>query len=388
LLRKALNRELADFYGKLSDSELGISEISKSAFTQARKKLKAEAFIELSNEANKKFYEQAPYLKWGDHRVLACDGSTLQLPSSKDISSKFPTSSFGRNADKDRSLARVSLVYDVFNQITLNAKLGGFKTHETTLFKEQLAEITFMENDLILFDRGYPSFGLMFELIQKKIHFCMRLKDNWWNEVNAILEAGEEDKIVTFQLPKKDLKLAEKYGQKITEFKVRIVVLELENGQKEILCTSLLNPKECDLEDLEWLYHQRWAIEEAYKILKVRVNIENFSGLTALSIYQDFYASIFTMNLCAILAHPVQEKLKQEDEKNTTRKHKRKLNRTNAIAYVKNSLVVLLIKKKVDVFLKLFDDMLTKTTEIVRTDRHFERNHKPKKPKSMNYKDL
>lgn len=388
MLRKALSRELADFYGKLSDSELGIAEVSKSAFSQARKKLKAEAFIELSNESVKKFYESAPYLKWGEHRVLACDGSTLQLPSSKDISSKFPTSSFGPNADKNRSLARISLVYDVFNQVTLNAQIGSFKTHETTLFKKQLDEIDFMEDDLILFDRGYPSFALMYELLQKKLHFCMRLKDNWWKEVNAMLKANETDKIVTFQLPNKDLGIAKKYEQEITEFQVRIVVITLENGYREILCTSLLNPKDCDLEDLEWLYHQRWTIEETYKTLKVRVNIENFSGLTALSVYQDFYASIFTMNLCAILAHPVQEKLKQEDECNVTRKRKRKVNKTNAIAYLKNSLVVLFIKKKTEIFLKFFDDMLFKTTEIIRPNRKFKRKHKPKKPKSMNCKDL
>ncbi len=94
------------------------------------------------------------------------------------------------------------MICDVFNQITLNAKLDAFKTHETTLFKQQLEEVEFMSNDLILLDRGYPSLGLLYELLQRNIHFYVRLKDNWWKEVNKMLEDGDTDKIVKFALKK------------------------------------------------------------------------------------------------------------------------------------------------------------------------------------------
>lgn len=380
---------MADFYNKISNKDLSISEVSKSAFTQARKKLKETAFIELSQKAVAKFYEQAPYKTWGKHRVLACDGSTIQLPNSKDIQDEFPTKSFGPNADKERSIARVSLIYDVFNQITLSAKLGTYTSHESTLLKEQLPELKFMKNDLLLLDRGYPSFNLLFELIQMKLNFCVRLKDNWWKEVIAMFKAEETDKLVTFQLPEKDKKIAEKYEQSELDFKVRIVIVELENGQKEVLCTNLLHAEEYDLEDLHWLYHQRWGIEETYKILKSRINVENFSGLTALSVKQDFFASIFVMNLTAILAYPISEKIAKEDKQQShKKKRKRKLNRTNTISFFKESIVAIFIKKKIDQFLDYFDRMTQKTTEIIRTERKFERKHKPKRPKSMNYKDM
>lgn len=191
-------------------------------------------------------------------------------------------------------------------------KINAFKVHETTLFKQQLEEVDFMADDLILLDRGYSSMGLLYELLQRNIHFCVRLKDNWWKEVNKMLENGETDKIVQFTLNKNQLSLAKKFNTTQTDFKVRIVVVELGNGKKEILCTSLLCPIDTTPEDLKWLYHQRWTEEEAYKILKTRIDLANFSGMTSLSVKQDFYAAIFTMNMCAILAHPIAEKIRTE----------------------------------------------------------------------------
>ena len=202
-----------------------------------------------------------------------------------------------------------------------------------------------------------------------------------------MLENGETDKIVKFSLPKDQLtRLSKKFNTTQTAIEVRIVVVELDNGNKEILCTSLLCPVDTTTEDLKWLYHQRWSEEEAYKILKTRIDLANFSGMTNLSVKQDFYAAIFTMNMCAILAHPIAKKI--SNEKNMTRKHPRKINRTNAISFISKSWVGIFIKRKYHQCLAYLDEMLMNTTEVVRPNRNFPRKHKPQKPKSMNYKPL
>lgn len=360
--------------------------VTKGALTQARAKLKYDGFIELSNSSVELFYEDAPYLAWDKHRVLACDGSTLQLPNSKSIEDEFGASQFGPKADAKRSLARISLIYDVFNLLTLNSKIAPFKTHETTLLKEQLAETTFKENDLLLLDRGYPSIGLLYELQQRKLDFCVRLKDNWWNEVNQLLQAGDTDKIITFTLPKKNAELQAKFNTSCNTVSTRLVVIELENGTKEIRCTSLTDDS-YTLEDLKWLYHKRWNIEEAYKLFKQRANIESFSGKTALSVKQDFYAAIFMMNMCAIMSFPIEQKVREQSKQNTTQ-HPRQINRTNALAMMNESIVGVFIRKKIKNFLKTLDHILHKTLEIIRPNRKEPKNHKIKKPKSMNYKIL
>ena len=386
-MRSSLQRELNHFFGNLWNKEYSIQQVTKSAFTQARKKLKHEAFVELSNNSVSEFYENAAYLLWDKHRILACDGSTIMLPNSKGIETEFGSTNFGPKASVKRSVARVSLVYDVLNLVTLKAKIGRYEVHETTLLKEQLNEVVFKKNDLLLLDRGYPSIGLLYELEHKKVDFCVRLKDNWWNVVNEMLAKGQTDKIVTFTLPKKDKYLQEELGAKTDTITARIVVVELENGVKEILCTSLLSEAEYCLDDYKQLYHLRWGIEEAYKLFKVRTDLDSFSGKSALSIKQDFYAAVLAMNLCAILDFPIEQKVREETTKATI-KYTRKVNKTNSIALVRGSIIGIFIKKKISQFLKTFDDILRKTTEIIRPNRSFPRNHKQKKPKSMNYKKL
>ena len=40
------------------------------------------------------------------------------------------------------------------------------------------------------------------------------------------------------------------------------------------------------------LYHDRWPLEEDYKVMKCRIELEYFSGKSALTVYQDFHVII------------------------------------------------------------------------------------------------
>ena len=68
----------------------------------------------------------------------------------------------------------------------------------------------------------------------------------------------------------------------------------------------------------------RWNQEEAYKLFKSRIELENFSGKTALAIKQDFHAKVFLMTLCAAYAHQIEEKIIQEYKADEDRKFSQK----------------------------------------------------------------
>lgn len=95
---RSIQRELNDFFGRINDSDYSIQHVIKSAFTQARSKLKPEAFSELSLFVINSFYRNAPYLLWGKHRILAGDGSTIMLPASKKIATDFEPAVFDPDA--------------------------------------------------------------------------------------------------------------------------------------------------------------------------------------------------------------------------------------------------------------------------------------------------
>ena len=98
------------------------------------------------------------------------------------------------------------------------------------------------EGNILLLDRGYACFWLLFLLTAKKIDYCVRLKDDWWLKVKSLTNSNQNDIMVEFTLPMKDYKKLEEYPQIRDQIiKCRLVKVVLDNGETEILCTSLLD---------------------------------------------------------------------------------------------------------------------------------------------------
>jgi hypothetical protein len=97
---------------------------------------------------------------------------------------------------------------------------------------------------------------------------------------------------------------------------VRAIRIELASGETEILLTSLMDKDLYPHEIFKELYHLRWTVEENYKTAKCRIEIENFSGKSVESVYQDFHAKVFAMNLTAAMTHPAQNVISGQCEQN------------------------------------------------------------------------
>lgn len=221
----------------------------------------------------------------------------------------------------------------------------------------------------------------------KKINFCIRLKGNWWKQVNTMIKNNQTDEIISLRLAKTSKKRAGELSITEEEVKLRISIITLENGETEVFCNSLMNTEKFQKAALKELYHQRWQIEEAYKLFKSRTDLERFSGKTALSVKQDFLTIVFFLNCCATLTFPIEEKVRKENE-SAKSKHPKQVNRTNAIVLIKEGLLPLFFKDKCKNLLKNLEKILLKTCEIVRPNKSFKRKHKPPKAPSTNYKQL
>jgi len=385
-IKSSLQRELDSFYKEATSSEFNIRAATKGSFTKARAKLKHEAFVELNDNVNQTFYTEAPYLVWKQMRLLSVDGTRLVLPNHESVLAEFGEHSFGPNADSKRSLALASVLYDSLNLVNLDAQIAPYSASERDLLYKHLEKVK--PGDLLLLDRGYPSIAILFLLMAKGIEFCIRMKEDWWLSVKDFMESGERERIISFKLPKKDRKLLTVYPEMINkEIRCRLVCVELENGEKEVLCTSLTDMEKYPHEDFCELYHFRWGIEENYKMFKARAEVEKFSGKTALAVKQDFFAKIFMMSLSAILAFPIDERVKKEYHEAET-KYAQKINRTNALSMLMSISVGLFIKNKVKNALEAFDSIVSKTREVIRPGRKVERKKRPKKLYHMNYNPL
>lgn len=385
--KSSIQRELDRFYREVMQSGFNIREVTKGAFTQARAKLNPWAFKRLNEVAINSFYQGASYYEWHQMRLLSVDGTRLVLPNHASVVQEFGVHQFGPKADSPRCLAIGSLLYDVLNLVSIDSQIAPYASSERDLLMEHLEHVK--AGDLLLLDRGYPSFWLLFLLKARGIEFCVRLNEEWWLKVKDFTQSPDKERIVSFDLPKKDRNRLKDFPHMLdTQITCRLIKVELEDGKKEILCTSLTDEKTYLYQDFEQLYHYRWNEEEAYKLLKSRIELEDFSGKTARAVKQDFHAKVFLMTLCAAYAHPIEEKVIAEYEADKNRKFDQKINRTNALAMTMDILVPAFVRRKYREALYAFDQIVEKTREIIRPARSNPRDKKPKRPYSMNYKRL
>ena len=385
--KSSIQRELDRFYREVMQSGFNIREVTKGAFTQARAKLNPWAFKRLNEVAINSFYQGAAYYEWHQMRLLSVDGTRLVLPNHASVVQEFGVHHFGPRADSTHSLAIGSLLYDVLNLVTIDSQIAPYTSSERDLLMQHMDQIK--PGDLLLLDRGYTSFWLLFLLKARGIEFCVRMNEQSWLKVRDFTQSCETERIVTFALPKKDRARLKDFPHMLdTQITCRLIKIELENGDKEILCTSLTDQKRYLYQEFEQLYQYRWNEEEAYKLLKSRIELEDFSGKTARAVKQDFHAKVFLMTLCAAYAHPIEEKVIEEYEADKKRKFDQKINRTNALDMTMDILVPAFVRKKYREALQAFDQIVEKTREIIRPGRLNPRIKKPKRPYPMNYKRL
>jgi hypothetical protein len=389
-IKSSLQRELDSFFKTVLNTDYNIRAVTKGALSQSRSKLKPEAFKEINDVACSSFYSDAPYRKWNDHRLLSVDGSRLHLPNHESVKEEFGEYLVGRNGDTPVSMALISLLYDPLNLLTIDSQIGGWNESEQSFLLRHVDKL--QAGDLLLADRGYPSIYLFYLLMSRGVDFCFRMKEDWWLPVRSFVESGQKEMIIELSLPSRDVK--KPHG---VDFKsappigCRLVLIELENGEKEVLCTSLTDTERYPYDLFKELYHLRWGVEEGYKLLKERLDLEDFSGKTAKAVKQDFYAKILMMTLCAALSFPIDEKVRRESlaEKNNNQcKHEKKLNHTSALGMFHDIAIGIFIKKDIKNALAAFDKLMAKTCEVIRPGRANPRNHKPKKAYCMNKKKL
>ncbi len=309
MIRSALQNELDKFFKILNGREFEERQVTASAFCHARKKIKHESFIDLNQQTLNYFYQKSKHKKWYGFRLVAFDGSKIVLPKNKQTIAEFGENSTHENR-RSTVMALVSQAYDVLNHIAIDSRILPLSDGELEAVLEHLKYLD--ENDLGLMDRGYPSFWLFKYHEVRKRHFCARISINKWKVAKELADSGQKEKIVEIVPSHRAIRKCKELGLSIEPIKLRFICIDLDNGKKEVLITSLLDREKYPYEIFRELYHARWGVEESYKLMKHRIEIENFSGKSPEVIKQDFYARILTLNLSSIFAFPVHDKIKEK----------------------------------------------------------------------------
>jgi hypothetical protein len=346
------------------------TKASQQAFSKARAKIGWEACKGLFADLVDAIYSNG-YSTWHGFRVLAIDGSKIQLPIDKILRMHFGTA--GRN--NSSPTAQSSILYDVLNGFIVDAIIGPMKPGERTLAQdhvEALSKLRTFGKELLLLDRGYSSIEMLRFFESKHVKYCMRLKDKFNVGIDK-LPMG-----IHF------FTLCDKNG----EVTVRIVKFKLDSGAVETLITNLYDDR-LSTDAFKKLYFIRWPVETEFRRMKCTLQIENFTGRTVNAICQEFYLAALIANLIGVSVLELQPIIDEAQEEKDN-KYSYKINFNYAFGVYRDYLIGIMLAKskrtQTKLVAQLERELLYKLTPI-RSGRSVERKISTRKSKhNHNYK--
>lgn len=275
-------------------------------------------------------------------------------------------------------LARFSKAYDVLNNIAIDAYLTKRTDGEQFLAEKHLEYLG--KGDLIILDRGYPSFYLFRKMLENECDFCCRLTVNNWNVAKEIVASDQKESIIELKPGKTLTKQLYAMNVDPSPIKLRLIKIRLNTGEDEVLITSILNLN-INHSCFESLYQMRWGVEESFKVDKHQLRMEDFSGYTVQSIMQEFNAMILLSNLSMVFSY---NRIKEVKSK----KWKYKISVTTAISKFRENIVSIFKNiGNIDVIEKLIKS-IRKNMIPIRDGRTFERNVYRRRRYHYQYKNL
>ena len=377
---KSVNSELCEYFNDID------SLPTASALCQQRDKLDISAFQRIMHLFVNAFDD---YKTWKGYYVLACDGSDVNIAyDEKDVDTKRQN---GNN--KPFSQLHINGLYDCINHVFWDTSIDtATKTRECSALTEMIMKHDYPTNSIITADRGYEKYNLMACCIENNQKFLIRTKDiNVYSSIlsNMNLPDEEFDLDVTKILTRKQTNETKANKQKYTfisnksdfsyfgtkdyyEMNLRVVRFKITDDTYECLVTNLTRD-EFDLNELKKMYHMRWDIETAFKVLKYIIGMTSFHSKKRNFIQQEIYAAILLH--CLININTERIEIEQSDK----RKHNYKVNLSTAVTNMRLWLrkligTVELVKR------------IKKYLAPVRPDRKYQRNMKPKSAIPFNTK--
>lgn len=347
--------------------QLEIPPVTAGAFSIARYKLKIDLFLDLNKQLNTLIDTLPPKL-WKGYRLVAGDGTTVNLPISKSTIGHFGLFRESSHGGKT-VLANACMLYDVLSDFAMASCISPFCEGEKTLMARLLQQ-TSLTNSIIILDRGFSSFSLLKLMIANSLDYCVRLKTSGNLFAQHVLEDSRLDFITDWIPSEAERNTCKKKQIECSPIQVRVTKITLPSGEIEVLVSSLLDMGTFTLEDIKELYRLRWAIEEGFKDLKPKMKLEQFGCKRQEGIYQEFYSHIFMMNLTTLIGMEAQKTI---EIKTKARKYRYKYNWSNAFKFIQNSFVQLFKSDDTEAVIELIRRQIEKSIIAIVPNRRFVR---------------
>lgn len=285
--------------------------VTASAYCQARVKVKAELFVALNDAICEEMYEvaeaDAPLKLWHGHRLVAIDGSPINLPDTREMRSVFTVQ---HNQSTDYVVGMMMVMHDLLNDFGLSASLGPVAAEANAAMSDAIWRGV-RAGDVICMDRGFCAYAIIAKAVKSGCDVIIRCPRSGFAIVKEFFDSPAIECQVTLNpYPYRRAAKATRQHDLPKSVHVRLVKVQLPSGETEVLLTTLNDAQRYPAAALKTAYAARYPGQESYfNRLKNIFDLERFSGRSVLSVLQDFHGIIFLTNLESVLIKPAQREL-------------------------------------------------------------------------------
>lgn len=315
-----LSTEMLRYFGCSPDAA------SSSAFVQQRDKIEISAFTSLFDLFVQKTTGNKLYKGF---RLLAADGSDIQVPTNPDDPDSYFPGSSGQAA---YSLLHLDAMYDLLQHTYTDAILVGERKSNERGNLCDMVDRSCFEDTLLIADRGYEGYNLMAHIQEKGWKYLIRVKDSVRSGGIAsgltLPDIDEFDVFIPLSLttklsnPVRQLLKDNNRYRHLTaaagfdylpatnrkhnptvfyDLPFRIVRFKVMDGLYETVVTNL-DAHDFPASELKKLYAMRWGIETSFRELKYTVGILHFHAKKVEYIYQEIFARLVMYNFSELVA--------------------------------------------------------------------------------------
>jgi len=271
-----------------------------SAFSAARTKLDENIFKSLNSTIIKDNATQKSDTKWRKHRLFAVDGTRINLPRQLlNNGYKLP------NSKAHYPCGFVSCLYQLRTKIPADFAMDA-GTGERTQALAHLDKLT--KQDIVIYDRGYFSYTMLYWHIKKGIHPIFRMPVQSYLVIAEFMHSNKTDELVEIALSREKFTKIRKKDSNVDLQSLKLRLVKYQIGDSSFtLGTTLLDKETYPADELAKLYHERWDIEELYKISKVLIEVQDLHGQSERGVKQELYAHFVIITLSRFFSNHIEQ---------------------------------------------------------------------------------
>ena len=317
---KSMNNELISAFPKASETP------SVSAFFQQRSKLKAGVFDDLFHSLVLSVESLQSPKTFNGLRLLAVDGTDIHIPTDLTHTETLLSLKQGKET---YNMLHMNAIYDLLQQTYVDEVIQNYnEMNENKAFVE-MVDRSWLDNVLVMADRGYESFNNIAHATEKGWYFLFRAKESYGiSDGLALPETESFDVPIDLHLTRKQTNEAKKlfvdrnhyrylahsanfdylpsHSRKADPLKwyslsFRVVRFQISEDSYEVILTNLPKDKYPPSE-IKRLYSMRWGIETSFRSLKYTVGLLYFHSKKVEYILHEIVARLIMYNLSELIA--------------------------------------------------------------------------------------